>query len=251
VERARRGWRLVRARPDAVPASLRRAYRRPTPHGARPWVVGAVVLVGLAALAWVVLATPVLGVRVVEVNGTTIAGPDQVRSVAAVPRGTPLARVDTGAVADRVGALPSVAQVVVRRWWPDTLVITVRERSPVAVVAAGSDFLVVDGSGVVFDRRHRRPDGAVLIRVARPGPDDPATRAALRVVAALTPALRERVRAVEATSATAITVRLRGNRAVVWGDAERSDTKAAVATVLVDRPGRTIDVSAPDVATVR
>jgi cell division protein FtsQ len=201
-------------------------------------------------LAWVVFATPLLGVRTVEVNGSTIVDAEEVRDVAAVRRGTPLARVDTGAVAERVRGLPSVAQVVVRRWWPDTLVITVQERAPVAVVADGPDFLVVDAAGVVFDRRPRRPDGLVLLRVDRPGPADPATRAALTVVAALTPRLLERVRAVEAESATAITVRLDGGRAVVWGDAERSDVKAQVATVLVDRPGRVIDVSAPDVATV-
>jgi cell division protein FtsQ len=213
-------------------------------------VAGGVVVVLVGVLAWVVFATPLLGVRTVEVNGSTIVDAEEVRDVAAVRRGTPLARVDTGAVAERVRGLPSVAQVVVRRWWPDTLVITVQERAPVAVVADGPDFLVVDAAGVVFDRRPRRPDGLVLLRVDRPGPADPATRAALTVVAALTPRLLERVRAVEAESATAITVRLDGGRAVVWGDAERSDVKAQVATVLVDRPGRVIDVSAPDVATV-
>jgi cell division protein FtsQ len=209
-----------------------------------------VVVVVLGVLAWVVFATPLLGVRTVEVNGSTIVDDEAVRDVAAVRRGTPLARVDTGAVAERVRGLPSVAQVVVRRWWPDTLVITVQERSPVAVVADGSDYLVVDAAGVVFDRRPRRPDGLVLLRVDRPGPADPATRAALTVVAALTPRLLDQVRAVEAESATTITVRLTGGRAVVWGDADRSDVKAQVATVLVDRPGRVIDVSAPDVATV-
>jgi cell division protein FtsQ len=35
-----------------------------------------------------------------------------------------------------------------------------------------------------------------------------------------------------------------------WGDAERSDIKATVATALLDRPGRTIDVTVPDVATI-
>ena len=37
---------------------------------------------------------------------------------------------------------------------------------------------------------------------------------------------------------------------IVWGDAQQNETKALVATSLLGRPGRTIDVSAPDVVTV-
>ena len=44
---------------------------------------------------------------------------------------------------------------------------------------------------------------------------------------------------------------LRDDRVVVWGDASRSETKAQVATGLLDREGGTIDVSAPDVVTIR
>jgi len=226
-------------------------YRRlPRTRSARPWAYGALSVAVLAALGWVVLATSVLGVRSVDVSGSSVATPDEVRAVAAVVPGTPLARVDTGAVAERVRGLPSVASVAVIRVWPHTLAIEVTERVGVAVVAAGDAYAVLDASGVLFRTASSRPAGLPLIRVATPGPADATTRAVLRVVGALTPELRDRLRVVEAESPNRITVRLRGDRVVVWGDADASETKARVATSLLNGPGGTIDVSAPDVATV-
>jgi hypothetical protein len=35
----------------------------------------------------------------------------------------------------------------------------------------------------------------------------------------------------------------------VWGDAENNEMKARVATALLNRTGKTIDVSSPEVAT--
>jgi cell division protein FtsQ len=46
-------------------------------------------------------------------------------------------------------------------------------------------------------------------------------------------------------------VQLRNDRTVVWGDDTQSATKAKVATALLKRDGDTIDVSAPNVVTIR
>jgi cell division protein FtsQ len=221
------------------------------PRSAGTYWLLALGLLALGGLVWMVGFTSVLGVRAVEVTGASIAGSEQVRAVAAVVDGTPLARVDTDAVADRVRSLPSVADVDVGRSWPSTLTIAVTERVPVAVVASGGEFLVVDATGVVFSQVVERPAGVVDLVVASPGPDDPATRAALRVLAALTPELRAQTVAVAAESAYGIELRLTGERRVVWGADDQNERKALVATSLLTVDARIIDVSAPDVATTR
>jgi cell division protein FtsQ len=180
------------------------------------------------------------------VTGSTIAGPDQVRAVAAVSLGTPLARVDTAAVADRVKTLPSVADVDVSRSWPSTLVIAVTERRAVAAVKASAGFAVVDGSGVVFETVPAPPAGAVLLAVARPGPADPPTRAGLTVISALTPPLRRVVKQVDVASPDGIQLELIDGRVIVWGSADQSAKKAQVATLLLGRARQRLDVSAPD-----
>jgi cell division protein FtsQ len=221
------------------------------PRSAGTYWLLALALLALGALVWLVGFTSVLGVRTVEVTGASIAGTEQVRAVAAVVDGTPLARVDTDAVAERVRSLPSVASVDVGRSWPSTLTIAVTERVPVAVVAAGDAFLVVDAAGVVFHQVAQRPAEVVELMVASPGPDDPATRAALRVLAALTPELRAQTVSVVAESPNGIHLQLSGGRQVVWGADDQNEQKALVATSLLTVDAKIIDVSAPDVATTR
>ena len=205
----------------------------------------------LGALAWVVFATSVFAVREVRVTGSAIAPPEQVRSTAEVTLGTPLARIDVDAVRARVRALPSVADVDVHRAWPSTLVIAVVERRPVAAVPAADGYLLVDAEAVPFQSVARPPAGLAVVRVDSPGPSDPSTRAALSVLAALTPELRAKLSAVVAESPVRIHLELTGGRTVIWGDARDGATKARVATALLGQSGRTIDVSAPEVATVR
>ncbi|MEO3747351.1 FtsQ-type POTRA domain-containing protein [Plantactinospora sp. B5E13] len=251
---AERGWRLVRAGSDAVPPSVRRFTQRARQRRLRaalPWTVLAGVLVLVLAGAWLVYGTAVFGVRNVRVVGVALLTPEQVRQAVGVSGDTPLARVDLAAVRARVAQLPPVARVTVSRGWPGTLVVEVVERTPVAVVPQDRRFLVVDGSGVVFQTRADRPAELPVARVARPGPEDVSTRAALEVLAALTPELRERLAEVVVEAPARITVRLQRGRTLLWGDSSRSDTKAQVATSLLGEKGDTIDVRTPDVVTIR
>src|SRR5439155_2053078 len=154
-----RRWRLVRARPDAVPSSVRRFTARARQRrlrAARPWLVALAVLALVGGALAVLYATPLLGVAEVRVVGARLVPPDAVREAAAVRPGTPLARVDLGAVARRVGALPPVARVAVQRSWPDGLVVRVVERVPAAAVPVGGGFAIVDGTGHVFDAAQGR-----------------------------------------------------------------------------------------------
>lgn len=209
------------------------------------------VLLPLAGLAWVLLASTWLGVDRVQVTGTARLSPSQVVTAAAVEPDLPLARVDTGAVEQRVAALAPVADVAVRRTWPGTLTVEVTERTPVAGVLEDGSYTLLDASGVVFAREKTLPDSAVRLQVFEPGPRDPSTLAALEVHAALPAELRERVRIVRATSATSVVLWLRDGRQVVWGRPGQTATKAAAALALLSKPGSVYDVSAGDVVVVR
>ncbi len=209
----------------------------------------------LAALAWVLLASPLLALRTVRVEGVGRLTPVQVELAAAVAPGRPLARIDLEAVAERVARLSPVADVDVTRRWPSTLVLRVTERVPVAVTAGGNgQWRLVDAGGAVFGILPGPPDDLPRLALApAPGGDggDPATRSALDVLRALPTGLRAQVAEVQAPSPAAVTLLLRDGRSVVWGAAEQAERKAAVVEALLRRPGRTVDVTAPAVAVVR
>ena len=185
----RAGWPARGARPGPAPDP---AHRHPV---GRPRCSA---LLGLAG--WLLLGTGVLGVHDVQVTGTSRLDPAEVRSVAAIEAGTPLARLDTGAVADRLRRLPVVRTVDVERSWPRGVTIRVRERTAAAVQARGPAYVLVDREGVAFAPVQRRPAGLPLVSApVDAGP--PALRAALDVLDQLTGPVRDQVRQVRAATA--------------------------------------------------
>jgi cell division protein FtsQ len=253
-----RGWRLVRATKTAIPASVRRFNARARARrvrSARPWFVAASMLALAGVVSFLFYGTSLFGVGhvTVEFRGGDAAfvSAREVRAAVAVPTGTPLAGVDLGAAAKRVEQLIGVAGARVRRDWPSTLVVEVTPRRAVAAVPFGDDAMLVDRSGVVFHTASRAPAGLVTLRVASPGPRDAATRAALSVLASFPAELLALVLAIEAPAPARVTLRLAGDRTVIWGDNAENGTKARVVLSLLARPGKVIDVSAPPLVTVR
>jgi cell division protein FtsQ len=247
-------WRLVRARREAVPASVRRfsqRARRRRLRAALPWLVALGVLVVVAVAGVVVYTTPLLGVTEVRVTGTRLVTADQVRAAARVAPGTPLVRVDVTAVAGRVGKLPPVSRVTVGRAWPHALVVRVVERTPRAAVPMGDRYGIVDHSGTVFDWSAGPPAALPVVKLRTPGPHDPATDAALTVLGALPPGLREPMAALVADAPARIRLELRDGRQVIWGDATQNEEKARVALGLLATGRKVTDVSAPSVVTTR
>jgi cell division protein FtsQ len=245
-----RRWRLVRAHPDAVPHSVRRFMHRAGQRrmrGATAWTIVATVAAIAALAGWVTYGTSLLGVRAVRVTGIGVLTEPQVRQAADIRAGTPLARVDLAAVRDRVARLAPVEQVTVSRDWPDAIVVRVTERTAVAAVPQDKQFLLVDRSGVAFDTVGARPAGLPTVTVKSTAD----ILAGIRVLAALTPRLRDELASITVDGPARIRLALTGGREVIWGDAAQSELKAKVATALLARDGTTYDVSAPDVVTIR
>ena len=213
--------------------------------------IGLVVAL-LAGAGIVVWASPMLGLRTVEVRGSGAADlAPQVRAAVGVPVGTPLIRIDLAAVQQRVAAIGPVASAEVVRQWPHALVITVTERLPLAVTQADGHWWLLDATGKPYLQVAAPPDGLLPIQLATPGQGDRATLAALAVVGALTPAIRDQVTAVVAPTAYDISLELTRGRSVVWGANVDNATKVQVLPPLLHRPGTTYDITDPTLATVR
>jgi cell division protein FtsQ len=239
---------LARRRRPTRPRSRRRRTLR---------AAGAVLL--LAAALWFLWAGPLLAVGTVQVDGVSSLSTEEVRETAGIDAGIPLLRVEVEAVEARVARLPQIASVEVTRGWPRSVVITVVERVPVAVVGEAGRRSLVDPDGVLFDTiTGDAPPGVVPLDVADPGPGDPATMAALEALVALPGEVRDEIDGAAVTGPENITLTLTDGTLVAWGGPAESEKKASVLTALLDRvadgdlePAGVIDLSTPDAVVLR
>lgn len=228
------GWTSARTN-----ARGRTSRRRPLLLG-----VAAAAVVGVLAI-WLVAFSPLLGVRTVTVHGTHAVSAQTVLNAADVHHGTPLLRLDTGAVERRVEQVPGIGSVTVHTSYPSTVVITVTERTAIGVVTSGSGYALVDSSGAQYRTVPARPADLPLFVVPSGAAAQPAARAMATVAAALTPELRARVRSIQALSPDAITLLLHAGRLVHWGSAAQSAEKARILPVLLKHHPSVVDVEDP------
>ena len=215
--------------------------------------VGAVGLAALAAGAWLIGWSDITAVDEADVSGATGGVEQAVRDAAAVPLGVPLIRVDTEAIAERVRMVPDVADVEVRRGWPQAVEIDVTLRDAFATIEDGDAWWSVDREGVLFGASTSQ-DFALVELVAATGTEvaDVSSRvAAMDVVADLPGDLAALLRAVESPSEASIELILSDGRRILWGTASDGARKAEVLRVVMAEvpDAARYDVSAPDFPT--
>ena len=218
------------------------------PASRRKWVVaGAAVLVAGGAAVYAAGWTGAMGVSAVTVEGTTSMDPGQLVSVAGIPKGTPMMRVDVRAATARLSDLPQVASVDVHRQWPRTVVITVSERTAVAMQKAADGWELLDENGAAFAVASEKPKDLPTVERS---PDEAANTAMLQALAGMSQQVRARVASISAESPNSLMLQLRKSQAVVsWGSAADSDYKSAVLSVLLGTDSGWYDVSNPDTPT--
>ncbi|HEX7430016.1 MAG TPA: cell division protein FtsQ/DivIB [Mycobacterium sp.] len=264
ARREREARRAAQARATAIEQARREAKRRAQGKSAEEskslargavrglkvviWTVTLVALfVGLGLLLYF---TPIMSARNVVITGLGAVTQDEVIAAAAVKQGTPLLQINTDDVAERVATIRRVASARVQREYPSSLRITVVERVPIVVKDYPDGPHLFDRDGVDFATAPPPPNLPYL-EADNPGPSDPPTKAALAVMTALRPEVAGQVARVSAPSVAAITLTLVDGREVVWGTTDRTEEKAQKLAALLTQPGRTYDVSSPDLPTVK
>jgi cell division protein FtsQ len=230
------------------------AAGQPTTRPARPyrWKVaffGVTAVALVAGIAWALLGSSFFVLRSVRITGDQALPRSQVLAAAGLNLGTPLIRIDTGAVARRVDSLIAVQSARVTRSWPNTIVIAIVPRRPDLAVPARGGFDLVDPSGVVLGWAAAPPRGFVVLRSPRGAASSmrgsAAVRAAGLVVRNLPGWLRGKVRSVRSAGPAGVTLTLADGVTIVWGSAAGSGAKAAELAILLRTGARCYDVSDP------
>ncbi len=244
-----------------VPERLRRrraAVRRGRGRRRFRRLVAVSALVMVLIAGFVVLRSPLLAVHQVAVRGSTHVTRSDIARVAGLTPGVAMMDVSPGRADKRIEALPWVAHATVKRHWPNRVQVQIRDRVPVAQVAAGAHYALVDVHGRVLQRGVARNAALPLLadrHAGAPGTKVEASAPLLAAARELPKGVRGQVAAIGFARGGAVALTLRGHGVVELGRADGLSAKFASLTTMLDHLGSlgsgcTLDVSVPTAPTL-
>ena len=216
---------------DGLRAEERPRKERTPLTRARKLLYTAIAL-ALVAVLYVVLVffSPLLATQTITVRGASLLETTQVEQKLEPLRGVPLTRIDEKRVRELIGQDNVLRSVQVESRPPHELVVTLKERTAIAIVKVGETYHTVDTDGVSLMESSSEPSTSVpLVRL---NGDDPQHSDEFRTIStalsAMPAELLAQVKEASATSTSSITLTLRDNTTVQWGTAQESELKAKV-----------------------
>lgn len=197
--------------------------------------VGAFMLAVLLYIG-LVFYSPLLSVQTIRVEGASLLDSVQVEQKLEPLKGTPLTRVDDRKVRELIDQEHVLRGVQIEAHPPHELVVTLKERTPVAVIHQDGKYVVVDNEGIKL-REVENADGinVPLVDIGQESPQDSAAfRTVANVLSALPSSILTQVKEARASSTSNINLTLKDGVVVQWGTAEESDLKAKVLTKLME-----------------
>lgn len=215
-------------------------------------------MVGVVAAAWALLRSPLLAVDDIRVTGSEHVARDAAMQASGIAPGTAMMDVSPSRAEKRLEALPWIASATVKREWPNRVEMRLVDRDPVAQVAVGDSFALVDDTGLVLQTGGARvgelpvlvgrPAGEAGSRVKDAGP-------LLQTAVAVPPSRRGDVVDIGFDADGSIALSWRDGGVVTLGRAEAIEAKFSSLETMIDHlgglaEGCTLDVSVPTAPTL-
>lgn len=182
----------------------------------------------------------------ISITGQSRVSEAEILNSAQIELNTPLVELESELVVSRMLEIDSIKDVEVRKGWPNSVVIAIQERTPIALTDLSDGRYLVDETGKAFSRAG--PDDVFRFVYA---PNDAARGLAARVSTVLPDWLLADVLLVESFNGLSATVVLNSERRIIWGDEFKSNEKSAVLKVLLRTPEGDIDVSTPEIPVLK
>jgi len=218
-------------------------------------------VIGVVAFVLIVLASPIIGVRKIEIEGARYVSADLLIAVEKSLDGKSILTVDTRAAERRLEGDPWVESVRIRSFFPSRLVIEIVERKPVAFyIGVDNRSRVVDSQGRVLAVETGQPTQYLQITGVGPNLAPGASagtvyKAAAQLAAGLPDELSERVLNVGVGGPNQLIMTLRTGTLINFGPPVDLQNKLISLLVLLRRQDAkqilSIDLTDPRTPTVK
>ena len=244
----------ARARKKAERAEYKR-FTASTRQRRLTWTAGVGSVLALAIVVVIVTTSPLMSLRTIRVEGVSRLTASEVIEQLQPLAGLPLARVSAADVARELSDVALIQSVDTRVELPDTLAVSIVERTPLGAVGTAGNFKVVDQAAVELWTDTVRPTELPLIGVAA-NAEDRGFQAIVEALAVIPSDVLRRIDRITATSADTVAFSLRdSDHQVLWGSSEFSAQKARALPAALQAAGaagsKLIDLSTPETVVIR
>ncbi len=216
--------------------------------------LGLIVIIGL--LIWAVVFSPLFAVRDgsvrVQMSGQEVDFSSAV-TVAETQVGTPLLRLNTGAVENEILEDTKLQTARVTRSWPGGLDVVVTARLPfLALETQNGDtkYLLYGNDSIPIGGSNEVPEGIPVVTGATELSANQFAQLA-DIWGSMESSLQDQVERLD-IAGTVVTLNLVGGSTVIWGTSNDNALKAEVLQILVEqRPSSAYDISDPTRPTTR
>ena len=239
----------------------RREVARNLALNRRRVLIGIGSVLGVVAFVLIILASPIIGVRKIEIEGARYMSADLLVAVEKSLNGKSILTVDTNAAEKRLEGDPWVESVRIRSFFPTRLVIEIVERRPVAFyIGVDNRSRVVDPQGRVLAVETGQPTQYLQITGVgpnlAPGANAGAVyKAAAQLAGSLPDELSERVLNVGVGGPNQLVMTLRSGTLINFGPPTDLQNKLISLLVLLRRQDAkqiiAIDLTDPRTPTVK
>lgn len=201
--------------------------------------------------------SPALALKTIRVEGNSLLAPGIAEQALEPLKGRSLATLSDDEVAGLLADRPEIESVDMAAEPPSTIVVTITERVPVAVLQTNGAFRLIDAQGrelaTVTDRAAAR---LPLIDGGAQAVNSQVFPALTSVLAALPEDVLSQLEHASARTVDSVELKLTNGQTVFWGSAEANAAKARVLDALLrmaptDPPVKVYDISTPDFPVTR
>lgn len=126
-------------------------------------ILGAFAILVCIGTVHVILKTSIFSISSITVKGSTNYPNSEIVATSGIRKGTPLSQLNPPEAISRISSLPFISSVAVKKRWPNTVDITVRERTALAIVPSTvNKVLVVDATGRVLEDKGSASGGSLI-----------------------------------------------------------------------------------------
>ncbi|KPJ69090.1 hypothetical protein AMJ44_04735 [candidate division WOR-1 bacterium DG_54_3] len=110
------------------------------------------ILVAIIVAGYYILSLPIWGIKEVIVNGTKMLSDREIRTLAAIPISENLFFTKFDRTKSNLSKIPAIASFKIYRIPPATVLISIKERKPIATLVFSERSIIIDREGYILNR---------------------------------------------------------------------------------------------------